>query len=164
MRREGVGYYFSFTANPVITSAKGYNGRLHLTWGEATQKADSYVVYVDGKEYAVVSGNETSFVSAAEYECNDICSVAIAAVYSDGRMNLSQIHEVKFVGAGKFSYGDIDNSGTIDVADALSALRMAVGLSEGVTVEQWLAADIDTDGETTVSDALNILRTAAGVK
>ncbi len=154
----------SFTANPVITSAKGYNGRLHLTWGEATQKADSYVVYVDGKEYAVVSGNETSFVSAAEYECNDICSVAIAAVYSDGRMNLSQIHEVKFVGAGKFSYGDIDNSGTIDVADALSALRMAVGLSEGVTVEQWLAADIDTDGETTVSDALNILRTAAGVK
>ena len=56
--------------------------------------------------------------------------------------------------------GDVNDDGEIDVADALAALRAAVGLTvlEG---DEFEAADVDCDGAITVSDALRILRMAA---
>ena len=61
-----------------------------------------------------------------------------------------------------FVLGDMDGDGEISVADALSALRIAIKLVEG-TQESFRKGDIDADGEITVSDALRILRIAAGI-
>lgn len=148
---------------PVLTNVKGYGGRLRLNW-EAASEAEGYAIYINGSEYTTVAADCTSYVSEVEYACGDNCVVTVAAISADGTKRSSQIVEVVFVGLGKFTYGDVDNSGETDVADALAALRMSIDIAENVTPEEWFASDVDVDGEITVSDALSILRTAAGLK
>ena len=63
-------------------------------------------------------------------------------------------------GSGGFLKGDFDGDGVITVADALAALRIAVGLAP-LTEEALTIGDLDGDGAITVSDALRILRVAA---
>lgn len=58
--------------------------------------------------------------------------------------------------------GDIDANGSITVADAVMALRAALGLTE-LTPEQRIAADIDGNGAVGAADAVIILRTAMGL-
>ncbi len=58
--------------------------------------------------------------------------------------------------------GDVDLSGDITSADALMALRFALGLSEP-TQEQAVLADIDRSGTIDTADALLILRLALGI-
>ena len=60
-----------------------------------------------------------------------------------------------------YTIGDLDEDGEITVADALAALRIAVGLAEPQGYQSQ-SADLDGDNEITVSDALRILRKAAG--
>ena len=62
-----------------------------------------------------------------------------------------------------FAALDVNDDGEVDVSDALAALRISVGLYEGVTAKRFFAADADCDGVITVSDALRILRRAAGL-
>ena len=64
--------------------------------------------------------------------------------------------------AAPLAEGDVDGDGEVTVADALAALRSAVGLKT-LTRRARIAGDLDADGETTVSDALLILRRAAGL-
>lgn len=94
--------------------------------------------------------------------------VAQPAEYKYYRLELSsdvnfQIGEVELLGGFReyeeIVEGDIDADGEVTVADALAALRIAVGLSP---VRGALAvADMDSDGSITVSDALRILKKAA---
>ena len=58
--------------------------------------------------------------------------------------------------------GDVDGDGEIALADALLAMRCALGLME-LTPEQIEAADVNGDGEVTLVDALIILRAALGI-
>ena len=60
----------------------------------------------------------------------------------------------------KLLKGDMDEDGSITVADALAALRIAAKLVAH-TVDDLLAGDIDRDDRITVGDALSILRVAA---
>ena len=57
---------------------------------------------------------------------------------------------------------DVDGDGEVTVADALAALRAAIGLTQPEGPE-FRSADVDKDGAITVSDALRILRKAAGL-
>ena len=57
--------------------------------------------------------------------------------------------------------GDADGSGNVDSGDALSVLRMSVGL-ESYSVEMFAVIDIDGDGNISSSDALEILRFSVG--
>lgn len=59
--------------------------------------------------------------------------------------------------------GDVNGDWKVDVNDARTALRAAVGL-EKLDDRQKKAADYDGDGEITVSDARDILRAATGIK
>ena len=61
-----------------------------------------------------------------------------------------------------YTIGDVDDDGEVTVTDALTALRIALGIvePEGYQAE---AADVDKDGEVTVSDVLRILRVAAKI-
>lgn len=60
-------------------------------------------------------------------------------------------------------YGDVDNSGSIDSADALSILRNSVKL-ETFDELQTKLADVDKDGAITSSDALLVLRKSVGLE
>ncbi len=62
--------------------------------------------------------------------------------------------------AAPLAAGDADGDGEVTVADALLALRTALGLKEP-SRRTRIACDLDGDGEVTVSDALLILRKAA---
>ena len=59
-------------------------------------------------------------------------------------------------------YGDVDGSGKIDSADALSILRASVSL-ETYTAAQTAQADVDGDNSITSSDALLVLRGSVGL-
>ncbi|MBO4878851.1 MAG: Ig-like domain-containing protein [Clostridia bacterium] len=58
--------------------------------------------------------------------------------------------------------GDIDQNGTVNVTDAVMALRAAMGL---ITLDdlQTEIGDMDGDGRITVTDALTIMRIAMGL-
>ncbi len=58
--------------------------------------------------------------------------------------------------------GDVDNSGKIDVNDALVVLKIAASLITP-TEEQRKAADVNEDGKVDSGDALLILKYAAGL-
>lgn len=58
--------------------------------------------------------------------------------------------------------GDADESGTVDINDALIVLRAAMELIE-LTPEQEAAADVNGDGAVDISDALLILRFSMGL-
>lgn len=63
-------------------------------------------------------------------------------------------------GADRVKKGDMDGDGTVTVADALAALRIAAKLTEASEYDM-IAGDTDKDGTVTVADALAILRVAA---
>ena len=58
--------------------------------------------------------------------------------------------------------GDLDGDGSVAISDALTVLRIALGLMEG-SPAQNAAADFDGDGEVTITDALAVLRRALGL-
>lgn len=59
--------------------------------------------------------------------------------------------------------GDVDRNGEVDVSDARTALRIAVGLETDVSAEAEESADLDASGDVAVDDARNILRCAVGL-
>lgn len=59
--------------------------------------------------------------------------------------------------------GDIDGNGTLNAADARTALRLAVELEEK-TEQNTTLADIDKDGKVAAADARLILRAAVGLE
>ena len=58
--------------------------------------------------------------------------------------------------------GDVNMNGTVEMADALMALRAAMGTIT-LTELETLIADMDENGTITVSDALSIMRIAMGL-
>ena len=66
------------------------------------------------------------------------------------------------IGVKYVKTGDVDGDGDVDVSDARTALRAAVGL-EKLTPGAEKRADTDGDGKVTVNDARDILRTATGL-
>ena len=58
--------------------------------------------------------------------------------------------------------GDVDGNGSVTIADAILALRRAMGLI-ALSPEQTEAADMDGNGSITIADAIMILRAAMGL-
>lgn len=61
--------------------------------------------------------------------------------------------------------GDVDENGKIDLKDATIALKLAVGITTGVSVSEQgkLNADYDASGKIDLKDATQILRKAVGI-
>ena len=57
--------------------------------------------------------------------------------------------------------GDANGDGVIDVSDALTIMRMAMGL---VDVEDIALVDVDGNGSVDISDAIKVLRIAMGIE
>ena len=58
--------------------------------------------------------------------------------------------------------GDIDGNGSVSVADAISTLRLSMGIADGSGLNTD-AADMDGNGSVTLADAIIILRIAMGL-
>lgn len=58
--------------------------------------------------------------------------------------------------------GDVDQSGGVDVGDAILVLRQIVGLVN-LTPSQWQRADVNLDGTVDVADAILIMRFIVGL-
>lgn len=67
----------------------------------------------------------------------------------------------RFSGSG-FIPGDVDGSDSVTIADAITVLRIAIGILDGSGVNTN-AADMDGNGSITISDAVVILRMAMGL-
>ncbi len=67
------------------------------------------------------------------------------------------------IGVKYVKTGDVDGDGDVDVSDARTALRAAVGL-EKLTPDAEKRADVDGDGKVTAADARQILRSATGLE
>ena len=83
--------------------------------------------------------------------------------YVDGRTDAGYVDNVIYSGAQPvILMGDVNNDGQISSADALLALRSALGIMT-LTPDQILRADINGDGSVTSEDALMILRMSLGI-
>lgn len=58
--------------------------------------------------------------------------------------------------------GDVDNSGSVNIADAVLALRHAMGTIT-LTGGEFARADMDGDGTVTIADAVQIMRISLGL-
>ena len=146
---------------PLITGAYGANGALTVRWELPEGEADGFVIRADGETLAELGGDAREYVGALSRAVGESARVCVVAVSGNGSA-VSENRDVVFSGVS-FTAADVDDDGEVSVADALAALRMSVGLYDGVTAKRWFAADADGDGEVTVSDALRILRRAAGL-
>ena len=143
-----------------VTSARtqGLNVGIKL-YGSATGESGSYKELINERE---VNYQWAQYVRPFK--------VAEPAEYKYYRLELSgggtfQLGEVELLGGFRDYYeiteGDIAGDGEVTVADALAALRIAVGLAP--LRDALDVADMDYDGAITVSDALRILKKAAGI-
>ena len=147
---------------PVITGAYGANNTLLVRWElPANAAADGFIVRADGETVAELDGDAREYTGSLSRAAGESARICVVAVNGEGSA-VSENRDVVFSGV-TFTAEDIDEDGEVTVADALAALRMSVGLYEGVTAKRWFAADSDGDGDITVSDALRILRRAAGL-
>ncbi len=61
-----------------------------------------------------------------------------------------------------YTLGDVNGNGTVEVGDAILALRSAMNITE-LDETQQLAADVNENGSVEVTDAISILRFAMGL-
>ena len=81
---------------------------------------------------------------------------------STNNADLKKVASLEYGEQPKYTLGDINDDGAIDVNDALLTLKIAAGVITP-TPEQMVRADIDANGVVDVNDALKVLKRAAGV-
>ena len=116
-----------------------------------TQLGD-YVTMYDYNEYTVSLdrfAGQTIYLAFRHYDCTDQFILL-----------LDQVEIYGYDSGSSVMYGDMDDDGSITVADALKALRIAAKLVNP-TEDDMIRGDVDFDGDITVADALKILRVAA---
>ena len=132
-----VGLYASVTLAPVFDPVDATDQT--VTW-ESSNKA-------------VATVSRTGVVTAI-----GLGSATITATSNDGGYQASITVKVSLT-AG---YGDVNNDGDVDAADALIALQASVGLRSLTTNEKGVA-DVNGDGYVDAADAILILRYNAGL-
>ena len=119
----------------------------------------------DGGAYALPEGVAPAWGQCEFAEMNYAPAVSGTRLTAPGVYQLivriyGKAEVVEFTVAGGETRGDMDGDGSITVADALAALRIAARLVEP-TGRDLRLGDTDGDGSITVADALAILRVAA---
>ncbi|MBR6408456.1 MAG: dockerin type I repeat-containing protein [Clostridia bacterium] len=110
----------------------------------------------DVNDYLAKDGKESGKYTIALYAVDN-------HIYAGGKP-ISEIWATTYNYNPSYSYklGDVDKNGAVNTADALMALKMAVGIIKP-TNEQKNITDVDKDGKITTADALKILKYAVGI-
>ena len=108
----------------------------------------------DVKENAAIGESSVS-LTVVELLGDDTDAISTTTNVVEGKVTVAPPVE--------FTPGDVDNNGAVELEDALTSLKIAVGsLSvEAGSVGFW-AADMDGNGSITVEDVLQILKMANG--
>lgn len=162
---EGVNSSTSAFTTETLSLAAG--DKLEFWWMVSSEtNYDKLKFYVNNSETSVIHGGvgwtryEYTVPSAGSYTFRWSYEKdgSVATGEDTGRVDDIRIIYV----APPYTLGDVDNDGDITVADALLALRHAMGLFvlEGTALS---AADVDLNGSVELADALLILRRAMGL-
>ncbi len=130
------------------------------------QNYDKYIFSVNGANQFTRSGNVDWFDFS--YTAQEAGSYTFAWRYTkDGSVNsgsdTAYLDDVRLTTTASVVPGDTNESGSVEVADALLAMRFAMGLI-GESELNTANADMDGSGSVTVSDAVVILRMAMGLR
>ncbi|MBR0156677.1 MAG: hypothetical protein IJM20_04055 [Clostridia bacterium] len=115
---------------------------------------------------AAPSEEGSDFLGWYDEESGTLVSEEMHYSFDEAMINRMQNENISLV--ARFSkgeeplLGDINGDGEVTVADAILALRCAMGILE-LTPEQIEAGDMNESGAIEVSDAIIILRTAMGL-
>lgn len=93
----------------------------------------------------------------------DVDTLELTSCGTIGRqgMEISCLFTASEPGGGALA-GDADLNGSVSIADAILALRHAMGLSQ-LSGQGFINADVDNNGSVTTADAIMILRMAMGL-
>lgn len=129
--------------------------------GTSAVPTESNIVYID--QTASTSSTVAFTVYPSTLQSGELYSVYLSSSAASGITTLAKVASFRYY--VPFTLGDVDDDGSITSDDALSTLKMAVGMdNNGVawTETQLLAADVDRDSQRTSDDALLILKRAVG--
>lgn len=111
----------------------------------------------DKLEEITIPASVTTIAANAFSGCDDLTIYGTGGSFAQTYAN---DHGIAFVDTRVF--GDVDLDSTVTSSDALSVLRMSVGMDE-YGEEALALADIDSDYQLTSSDALELLRYSVGM-
>jgi hypothetical protein len=126
-------------------------------------------ITVDGQTYTPTVATDGSFSQLINLTTDKTYSIVVTATDQAGNSTTVQRNIIKTT-AVSYPSGDITGDGKVDIADALKALRIAVGL-ETATAAQLAIADVAplsggkpaSDGKIDIADALVILEKSVGL-
>ncbi len=141
-------------------------GAVDFSW-EAADKAESYLLQIrDAEERLIFKEKELGNVTSAAVEgFSDDGSEYIwrvRAVNSDGRGDWSDYETFINGEVLVFDYGDLHNTGSVDVQDVVLLMRYVLGL-EQLDEIQLLSSDVNGDGSVDVRDVNMIMQKALGL-
>ena len=167
---EFQGLIYAYQQNPPAAPANVHtvSGRtlfscdeyIDFAWN-ASETATTYWVYMwkDGVElYGTEVGNCLCFTSAPTSAGNYTLIVRAGNGFgfsNDPAFVTFRVYDTPTA----VTPGDVDSNGTVNISDALLALRMAMGI---IPVANLEAADMNGDGTVSVTDALSIMRVSLG--
>jgi hypothetical protein len=153
----------------------GYSDSYELETGTDPLDATDFKPPYDDLNGVVYHWSQHSLVNGAEI--NRIADTEVkAATNAQGQYTFEETPEGNYELSASQALTDSDTNRTITSADALAALKIAVGLNPNsdpdgdgplealaVSPYQLIAADINQDGRVTSADALAILKVAVGL-
>ena len=107
--------------------------------------------YQQGEAVLTEFAGGTVYIAFRHFNCEEMSS-----------LNIDQVEIFLNNGEEPGIHGDVDLNGTVEVTDAILALRYQMGLVE-LTDEQLAQAEVTGDGQVTLADAILILRYAMGL-
>ncbi|MBO4384801.1 MAG: Ig-like domain-containing protein [Clostridia bacterium] len=135
-------------------------------WKVSSEEDWDYLhFYVNGQDFAVITGEtdwETVVYSAPADGNYTFTWSFVKDEYVGEGYDCGFLKNLCYNGQIITATGDADGNGTVEAADALLVLRLAMGIIDGTGID-LSAIDVDGDGEITAADALIILRKAMGI-
>ena len=135
--------------NPVSSSAISFE----IKFDETQSLSGVSVYYIDTQNDKAEKMDTTVSGSSITFEYPQLGLFAI--VYGDNSNNGNGT-------TSEYEKGDIDNSGKVDLTDALLSLKAALGIIE-LDDEQAAAADVNGDNSVDLTDTVMILKIALGI-
>lgn len=111
---------------------------------------------VDESNYTITTTEDSFIITFDEAYLNGLTDIKAFMIYSIQNTNV--VMELI-----KGQLGDVDSSGTIDLADARETLKMALKI-KGISGVGLKLSDVDNDNQVTLADAQTILKKALKIE
>ncbi len=159
----------SSSSSSIVTSVDMEAGEtLSFDWAVSSESSyDELKFYVNGSEKQSISGSAafTTYTFTAQTSGSYMFMWSYVKDYSvNSGSDRGWLDNVVYSGDSGITFisGDSDLNGTVEITDALLALRFAIALLSP-NEAQLLAADVNENGSVDLDDSLRILRMAMAI-